>query len=139
MASLVHQENVEIRALTVNQAKVWLVRLAWMAIKELVENRARPVYQVMMRQTNQVSVVWSVLWVRWVLLAREVRPDALQRVVIRVLVELRARLADPGHLEMMVKKETTGLTVFLDGKVVMARLVTRVVMGPKATMVIADH
>ena len=57
MEFLVHQENVEILALTANQAKVWLVRLAWMETKELVENRVHLVYPAMMPQTNPVSAV----------------------------------------------------------------------------------
>ena len=57
MEFLVHQENAEILALTANQAKVWLVRLAWMGTKELVENRVHLVYPAMMPQTNPVSAV----------------------------------------------------------------------------------
>ena len=52
-----HQESVEILALTANQAKVWLVRLAWMETKELAENREHLVYPAMMSQTNPVSAV----------------------------------------------------------------------------------
>ena len=76
---------------------------------------------------------------KWVHLAREVRQDALQRAATQVLGELRARQADQVHLETVAKKETTELMVCLGGKVVMVRLVTREVMGPRATMVTVDH
>ena len=76
---------------------------------------------------------------KWVLLAQEVRQDALQRAATQVLGELRARQADQVHLETVEKRETTELMVCLGGKVVMVRLVTREVMGPRATMVTVDH